>query len=380
MLLVVLSAQTDTTQTSQPPTTATKMSASPRILSPSWEVPVPATAVPLLAGMDATFAVATREGRITGHRLDSGERLWENDLASPLAAPPLFIEGRLAVAISGGATTDIAFLEPLTGIASSRITFPATGSLGLSAVRSGLVVTGIFEGASGVRLFDAKTGALLWQSSLLSTVSAPVAQCGETILVGGADGVLSALSARDGSQQWVEKLPGAITTPAVCDGRRAWIGSADNHIHALRMGRRNCRHLWSYPTGGDIAGRIILFNQRVSFFSYDTFLYSLAAGNGHLQWKVRLGRRPLTDSVLVGGILVLAQINTDRMELFSLADGGQTASLTLAGGGERFVTPPARAGRMVVIGAARYGEESARIIGISPLADPPPTASESAPR
>ena len=380
MLLVVLSIYPDTTQTSQQPMTAPKTAAPLRVLIPSWEVKVAGTAVPLLTGMDATFAVATRDGRITGHRLDTGERLWENDLASPLAAPPLFIEGRLAVAIAGSPTSDITFLDPLTGLASSRVTLPATGHVALSAVKSGLAVTGIFEGQPGVRLYDAKTGTLLWSSPLPSAASAPVAQCSETILVGAADGVLSALSAKDGSRQWIEKLPGAVTTPAVCDGRRAWIGSADNRIHALRMGRRNCRHLWSYPTGGDIAGRIILFNQRVSFFSYDTFLYSLAADNGHLQWKVRLGRRPQADSVLVGGLLVFAQLNTERLELFSLADGSQTASLTLAAGGERFVTPPARAGRMVVIGAARYGEESARIMGISPLLDPPPASSESTPR
>lgn len=374
LLLAAFSGHSDATQTPDSSLQIPKPAAPPpRTLIPSWEVPVPGTAVPLLVGMDTAFAVATREGRITGHRLDTGERLWEVDLESPLAAPPLFIEGRLAVPVAktNGATTEIALLEPLTGIASSRITLePAPVNPALAAVRAGLAVTGLFEAKPGLRLYDAGTGALLWSTELASPASAPVAQCTETILVGGADGLLTALSSKDGSPQWTRKLAGAVTTPVVCDGSRAWVGSADNQIHALKMGRRRCRHLWSYPTGGDIAGRLVLFDQRVSFFSYDTYLYSLSAHNGHLQWKVRLGRRPQADSVLVGGILVLAQLNTERMELFSLADGGQTAALTLSPGTERFVTPPARAGRMVLIAAARYGEESARVIGVAPLAEP----------
>lgn len=378
MLLVALADHANTPHKSHQLTIAPKPPvAPPHVLSPSWEVPVTGTAVPLITGMETTFAVATRDGSIAGHSLENGERLWQNDLASPLAAPPLFIEGRLAVALAtaDGATTDIVFLEPLTGIASSRVTLePAATGLSIAAVRGGLAVTGLFGGVPGLRLYDAKTAALLWQSPLAAAASAPVAQCSETILVGGADGVLTAFAAGDGSKLWIEKLPGAITTPAACDGPYAWVGSADNQIHALKMHRHSCRRRWSYPTGGDIAGRIILFDGRVSFFSYDTYLYSLAAGNGHLQWKVRLGRRPQSDSVLVGGLLVLAQLNTERMELFSLADGGQTASLTLAAGGERFVTPPARVGRMVVIGAARYGEESARILGVAPLTDKLPAS------
>src|SRR4030095_15444235 len=113
-------------------------------------------------------------------------------------------------------TTDIMILDPLTGISSSRLTVaPAVVNPGLTAVSDGLVVTGLFDGTPGVRLYDVRTGALLWHSQLTAAASAPVAQCNGSVLIGGSDGVLTALSSRDGSKQWIEKLPAAITTPAV---------------------------------------------------------------------------------------------------------------------------------------------------------------------
>ena len=381
LLLAAFSSYAEKTNRPEPPITLPRpVAAPPRVLTPSWEVPVPGTAVPMVTGMETSFAVATREGRITGHRLDSGERLWENDLATPLFSPPLFIEGQLVVVIAATPSPVLVFLDPLTGLASRRVPVPDGEKLTLTGVTGGLALTGLFSGSPGVRLYSVSGGALLWESRLDAAASAPVSQCGQVILSGAADGMITALSATDGSRLWTEKLPGPITTSVVCNGSRAWVGSADNHIHSLRMGRRSCRRRWSYSTGGDIAGRINLFNQQVSFLSYDTYLYSLAADNGHLQWKVRLGRRPQTDSVIVGATLVLAQLNTERLEFFSLTDGGQTASLSLTAGGERFVTPPARAGSMVVIGAARYGEESSRIMGIAPLSEPPAPTGISAPR
>ena len=70
--------------------------------------------------------------------------------------------------------------------------------------------------------------------------------------------------------------------------------------------------------------------------------------------------------MVADGFLLIAPLNTERLEVFHLPGGAQAGHLALSGGNERFVTPPARAGVMVVIAAARYGEESARIIGLNP--------------
>src|SRR5262249_9522208 len=96
-------------------------------------------------------------------------------------------------------------------------------------------------------------------------------------------------------------------------------------------------------------------------------LYALQADNGHLSWKVRLGRRPQAESVLVGPVLVVAALNAERMETFKLPDGSQGASLSLPAGEGRFVSPPAAVGRRIAIAAAAYGGQSARVLGVDPI-------------
>jgi len=244
---------------------------------------------------------------------------------------------------------------------------PAGAALPIvSAVDAGFAAADPSPGAPSLTLIDPDSGAARWKTPLASSPSAPTTQCGDTLLVGGADGMLMALAAADGAMRWREKIGEAITTPVLCDGRRAWVGSADNRLHALTLRRRGCHRRWSFLTGGDVSGRLMLSGSRVLFFSFDTYLYALEAGNGHLAWKVHLGRRPQSDSVLLGDLLLVAPLNTERLEVFQMPNGDQTAALALAVGKDRFITPPAKAGDLVVIGAARYGEGSARVVGVDP--------------
>jgi outer membrane protein assembly factor BamB len=342
--------------------------APPHALAASWEIPVAGTSIPMLTGMENAFVVTTRAGLILAYRAAGGAPLWQTDLASPVAAPPIFAGGRLAVVAGPPDLLELVLIDPGDGRPVAR------ASLGLvaadpiaSRLDAGIAVSGAMAGVPALVLIDPREGAVRWKASLPSPLSVPASQCGQRILIGGADGTLMALSAADGALQWKKRIGGPITTPPLCRGKRAYVGSADNRVHAVGLGRRRCRALWSYLSGSDIAGRMMLFQQRVIFFSYDTYLYSVEADNGHLAWKVRLGRRPQRESLILGSLLVAAQLNTDRLETFRLPEGVQAGALSLPGGKDRFVTPPVRAGSMVVIGAARYGEEASRIIGIDLL-------------
>ncbi|HEY3176094.1 MAG TPA: PQQ-binding-like beta-propeller repeat protein [Candidatus Polarisedimenticolia bacterium] len=346
-----------------------------RPLSVSFEVPVEGTSAPMLTGLENAFAVSTPAGRVTAYGAGGGAPIWQTDLASPIAMPPLLAHGRLAVLSGTAESFEIVLLDPADGRPSARTPLgPAGTDLVASVLKAGLAVSGTLAGTPSILLADPNDGAVRWKVPLPSPPSVPAAQCGEMILVGTAEGALMSLTASSGALRWKKKIGGSITTPLLCNGKRGYVGSADNRLHAVRLGRGRCRSLWSYPTGGDLAGRLTLFGQRVFFFSYDTYLYGVEADNGHLAWKARLGRRPRQESLVLGSLLVVAQLNTDRLESFRLPEGTQASSLSLPAGKERFVTPPARAGRMVVIGAARYGEGSSRIIGIDLLGPPNPAA------
>jgi len=227
-------------------------------------------------------------------------------------------------------------------------------------------------------MLSSKKKAVLWETRVEQTPSTAATQCGEVLLIGTAEGDLIALAAGDGRLVWRRSFGAAITTQAACEGNRAWVGSADNELYALKLRKKRCRIRWAYRTGGDLAGRPMLFDGRLLFLSYDTYLYAVEADNGHLSWKVRLGRRPRSEGVLLGDLLVLAPLNAERMEMFQLPGGTQAGGPTLPSGKDRFVTAPALAGTTIVIAAARYGEETARVIGLAvseeKLPLPPPGA------
>ncbi len=350
-------------------------------LAPLWEVSVPDTPVPYLVGFDGSFVVATPSGRVSVFGLDGGPPRWQIELGAKITASPVRDGGALVVPTLEGGEGGIVLIDASTGQVIQR--FPAVPAPSveaapvdssppiLSAVPAGVVIA---HPSGSVRLLNAERKAVLWETHVDQVPSAPAAQCGGILLIGTAAGDLIALAAGDGRLVWRRSFGAAITTQAACEGNRAWVGSADNKLHALKLKRRGCGSRWAYRTGGDLAGRPVLFDGKLLFLSYDTYLYAVEADNGHLSWKVRLGRRPRAEGVLMGDLLVLAPLNAERLEVFHLPGGTQAGGPSLPTGADRFVTSPALAGGVIVIAAARYGEETARVIGLEAIASEKPPA------
>jgi hypothetical protein len=329
-------------------------------LAAAWEVPVEGTSVPYVAGMDDRVVVADREGRLAAYGTD-GTPQWTRALGTPLAAAPLAVGTRLAAL---GKEGTIFLVDAATGEVSGRAGPFGSGSF-LSRVSGGLAVA---DPAGTITLLDTASGSPLWSRSIVDAPSAPAGECDGVVLAGTTQGSIAALKPDTGALLWRRRLAQAtITTTPGCNERMAYAGSADNRLHAFKIGRRRANPTWSYNTGGDIVGTPFLYGGRVLFFSYDTYLYALEADNGHLAWKVRLGRRPQPQSVVMGNVLVVAPLNTEKLETFQLPAGTQGPSLSLPAGQGRFVSPPAAAGSRVVIAAAAYGQESARVIAVDPV-------------
>ncbi|MFQ5702064.1 MAG: PQQ-binding-like beta-propeller repeat protein [Acidobacteriota bacterium] len=328
-----------------------------------WEIPVPDTPAPFLVGTENGFIVAVPGGAIRAYGLDGGSPLWTARLSASISAPPLSAGNRLAVPLSN---ETIEVLDAGTGETVASVPTVSIRPL-LSLVPRGIAAADP-EGA--VILLRLDLDAVLWTSFLPEEPSTAAAWCDGRLLVGTASGLIVALDPEDGKTLWTKDLrAGAITTSAACGGRLAFIGAADNRLHLIKLRRRKGFHeKWAYLTGGDIVGRPLLSGAQVMFLSYDTYLYTLRARNGHLIWKVRLGQRPRVRYSLLGDLLLLAPLNAQRLELFKLPAGTQPPAFALGAGHGRFVTAPTRAGDMVVIGAARYGDNSARVIGLARVA------------
>jgi len=335
--------------------------AAPAPLAPVWEIPVPDTSTPFVTGIEGGFAVATRSGRIAAYTTSGGAPRWQVELGSSLSIAPVSSAGRLAVAAGTGAQRELILIDVSSGATVSRHALPGDSALFVSAIPSGFAVA---SSEGSVTLIDAATGAARWSSRTAAPPSAAASLCGDSLLVGGADGTLMAFGDKDGAALWHKSIGERITTRVTCELPRAYVGSADNRLHALKLRRRGFRERWSYPTGGDISGAPLIFGDKLLFFSFDTYLYALESGEGHLAWKARMGRRPRPEGLVVKDILVVAPLDTERLDAFRLPDGSQAGSLVLDAARERFVTPPASAGGVVAIAASVYGEEGARVLGL----------------
>ncbi len=344
-------------------------------LIPAWEIPIGDTPAPFIIGVGDTFIVATPAGRVAAHGAD-GRGIWHVNLETGIVSEPVSGADRLVIPTEAGA---LVLLEKHTGLILGRIersTPPLVTSQGsadagllLSAVPAG-IVAGYPDGV--VVLASESDGSVLWEADLRSSPSSAPAQCEEHLLVGTCGGDLIALSSGAGRIEWSRQVAkGPVTTPVTCRERRAYLGSGDNRLHALKIKRKGAKNRWSYLTGGDVLGQPLLFGDLLLFASYDTYLYAVDAGNGHLDWKVRLGRRPRDSRLLMEDLLVIAPLNAERLEAFRLPGGAKVVSVSLPANKERFVTAPVRVGDLVVVGVARYGEDVSRAIGFRPKETPP---------
>ncbi|MGH9870618.1 MAG: PQQ-binding-like beta-propeller repeat protein [Candidatus Polarisedimenticolia bacterium] len=325
-------------------------------LKVAWEAPLPGTPLPWVTGAASRVVVSSREGRMAAWD-PQGSPLWTATLDSSITSAPVRLPDRIGVMGGDGFAR---LLDDATGNEVARAG-PFSPVSHLADVGRGLAVA---DPAGLVTVIDPNSGARLWEARTQESPSVAVSQCGGIVLAGTSQGSLLGFDAETGELLWRRELGAAVTTPPGCWRRYAYLGSADNRLHAFKLSRKRANPMWSYMTGGDIVGRPFTFAGKVLFFSYDTYLYSLKTDNGHLAWKARLGRRPREESILMGRLLVVAPLNTERLETFELPEGTQGASLSLPTGQGRFVSSPAVAGNRIIIATAAYGDEGSRVLGL----------------
>ena len=107
------------------------------------------------------------------------------------------------------------------------------------------------------------------------------------------DGRLYSYYAESGDNFWDAPFQAGEriwSTPVVStlDGiAMAWFGSHDHRVYAINVS--SGEEIWSYRTGGVVAGRPLLFDGMIIAGSFDKKLYALDARDGSLQWEFEGG-------------------------------------------------------------------------------------------
>jgi len=192
-----------------------------------------------------------------------------------------------------------AFIDSESGDVRESWVFPAPGSsIELEGVYNTPLVVGdlLYVSAQNGVLYalDKETGTITdkgWRrpegepQDLDPLIGGPAYdRINELVVVASEDGRLYGYDADTGESIWSPFSAGdkIWSTPAIRDAV-AYFGSHDKNIYAVSLA--SGREIWSYPTGGVVAGRPLLVNNMVIAGSFDKKLYALDASDGSLVWE-----------------------------------------------------------------------------------------------
>lgn len=159
-------------------------------------------------------------------------------------------------------------------------------------------------------------------SSDANIISTPVKTL-DMVIAGNQNGTIVGLSSKDGKQLWSFQTEGGIYSSPVAVGKAIVFGSADGIIYCL--GAKTGKLIWKRPTGspvlgspmenngiiyignsrslmalasntgdklwsfdslkGPVVSRPILYDDKIIFGAWDTYLYALNRSTGELKWK-----------------------------------------------------------------------------------------------
>ena len=302
------------------------------MISPTRCVSCVVLAAALLAQPPAAAQSSDRD-RLDPSTLLPLEELWTTNLPASPAAPPLHADSRIYVPLRDGQIVAVALLD-------GEVEWEAVQTVdGVPAIGGGLFYAATSD---SLRALSLETGALVWQVSLPSRLSAPLvwnngwlivalesqallalaAETGETIwnrALGGVahvrpalaadrmyvsldNGGLLALSLRSGQLLWEQQFDGRPTEVLPLDD--LFVGATDNHFYRLSSVDGSVK--WRWRTGGDIIGRAAVDEERVYFSSLDNVVWALDRASGNQRWRQTLSARPTDGPGHADDLLVLA--------------------------------------------------------------------------
>jgi outer membrane protein assembly factor BamB/predicted phosphodiesterase len=139
-------------------------------------------------------------------------------------------------------------------------------------------------------------------SSDANVISTP-AVSNNLVVVGNQNGVVMALSLKDGKKKWAYKTHGAVfSSPAVRAGKVV-LGSGDGHVYCLNVltGQLN----WKVKTGASVLGSPVIAGDTVFIGGSDHHFMALSMKNGNVFWKFDGLQGPVVSTPLVYGNMVI---------------------------------------------------------------------------
>jgi outer membrane protein assembly factor BamB len=182
--------------------------------------------------------------------------------------------------------------------------------------------SGVYDAAGAATL-----GSVKWKFHIGGQVISSPAVVGETIYVGGTDGILYAVNREAGTLKWKFEAKSRIaSSPAVSDGM-VYFGAYDGNFYAVETATGQLK--WKFQTGGErrfsarhlhgsqpaaetmpdpwdcYLSSPVVWNGSVYFGSGDGNVYALNAASGALKWRFKTGDVVHASPVIADGTVFI---------------------------------------------------------------------------
>ncbi len=150
------------------------------------------------------------------------------------------------------------------------------------AVWEDYVALGNSSGA--VQCYSLKTGSRYWSYQTPGTVySSPDASEGK-VVVGSSDKHIYCFDIRTGAVSWKISTGAPVVAAAHIEEGVAYIGGSDGVFRAIDL--QSGKLKWEFKgVNGFIETRPLIYQSKVIFGAWDTYLYALNVSDGSLAWK-----------------------------------------------------------------------------------------------
>lgn len=148
-------------------------------------------------------------------------------------------------------------------------------------------------------------GTVVWRATVGSAPTTPDVSSG-FLVIGDADGAVTALDLRSGAVQWVHTFASPVLTGIAVVNGTVYLGTLNGTVAAISLsgGRTN----WTAPAGGPLTGAVAVAGGRVFAATSAGGLVAFSAGSGTRLWNISTGRllSPGVGPAVYGNRVVLA--------------------------------------------------------------------------
>ncbi|MFI5415596.1 MAG: PQQ-binding-like beta-propeller repeat protein, partial [Candidatus Lutacidiplasmatales archaeon] len=148
-------------------------------------------------------------------------------------------------------------------------------------------------------------GTVVWRASVGNAPTTPDVSSG-FLVIGDADGAVTALDLRTGAVQWVHTFASPVLTGIAVVNGTVYLGTLNGTVAAVALagGRTN----WTVSAGGPLSGAVAVSGGRVFAATSVGGLVAFSAGTGARLWNITTGRllSPGVGPAVYGNRVVLA--------------------------------------------------------------------------